>query len=142
MKAEIIKRIKGFIETQRYIGANEKLAVMRNRYSKAADEFYKEYGEIYYVNENGQSIGLNIKSIWHFVTLEEKIADLQSQLKERDEKIIKRWESLTQFADEYIQDPIKKTNLLHETIEQLEHRIKRYHGAIVRFTKVIDNLKP
>ena len=85
MKAEIIKRIRGFIRTQRYIGANEKLAVMRKRYSKTADEFYKEYGGIYYVNENGQGIGLNIKSTWHFVTLEEKIASLQSQLeKERE----------------------------------------------------------
>ena len=87
MKAEIIKRIKEFIRTQRYIGANEKLAVMRKRYGKTADEFYKEYGGIYYVNGCGESIGLNIRTTWHFITLEEKIASLQSQLKERDDYI-------------------------------------------------------
>lgn len=85
MEVEIIKRIRGFIRTQRYIGANEKLAVMRKRYSKAADEFYKEYGGIYYVNGCGESIGLNIRTTWHFITLEEKIASLQSQLKEERE---------------------------------------------------------
>lgn len=82
-----IKRIREFIRTQRYIGANEKLNLMRERYSKTADKFYEKYGAIYYVNENGQSIGLNIKTIWHFVTLEDKIAELESQLKQAKEEI-------------------------------------------------------
>lgn len=78
----LINRIRGFIRTQRYIGANEKLNTMRDRYSKTADDFYKKYGAIYYVNKNGQSIGLNIITTWHFVTLEHRISELESQNKD------------------------------------------------------------
>ena len=107
----LIQRIRGFIRTQRYIGANEKLNTMRERYSKTADDFYKKYGAIYYVNKNGQSIGLNLKTTWHFVTLEHRIAELESQLKENNKLYsssflmwltgIKKLSALKKKYDEY-----------------------------------------
>jgi septal ring factor EnvC (AmiA/AmiB activator) len=62
---------------------------------------------------------------------------LKQQLEKERGALIKRWDGLTEFADEYIKHPIKDTNLDAEKIQQLEQRVKRYHGAIVKFTSVL-----
>lgn len=71
MKIKGIKRIKDFIRRQRQIGENEFAQRMIKRYNKTAKEFYDQFADqVFYINKDGEKIGLDIQTLWYFRTNE------------------------------------------------------------------------
>ena len=83
-----VKRIREFIKRQRYVGECQMGDKMRKRHGKSAKEFYDQFAdEVFYTDKNGNKIGLDIQTLWHFRTKDMLIEELQEEIKLLKSKI-------------------------------------------------------